>query len=29
MGTNTTVGWSLLSSGIGMLLLTALPGDSI
>jgi hypothetical protein len=29
MGYNTTVGWSLLSSGIVTLILNVLPGDSM
>lgn len=29
MARNTTVGWSLISSGIVTLLLKALPGDSL
>ena len=29
MARNTTAGWSLVSSGIVTLLLTALPGDSV
>jgi len=29
METNTTLGWSLLSSGIVTLLLIVLPGDSL
>jgi len=29
MARNTTAGWSLISSGLVTLLLTALPGDSV
>ena len=29
MAHNTTAGWSLISSGLVTLLLTALPGDSV
>lgn len=29
MSTRNTVGWSLITSGLVTLLLTALPGDSI
>lgn len=29
MGFRTTVGWSLISSGIVTLILTVLPGDSV
>lgn len=29
MGTRTTIGWSLVSSGVTTLLLKALPGESL